>query len=357
MISRRSLPLVLLVLSFASAVLATANGVEGTVFPADGKVSGDRVALRAKPEVTSDVLVYTYVDQKVRVLGETGEWYVVELPREYPLWVSKEFVKVGANSEGEVTSDRVNLRAGPGVQYNSEGQLGSRVRIEVLEEKDGWLKFRFKAGDRGYVSRRYVVLAGDTAPRPTKPDTEPEADATIIGAFNKAEEMYRAEVKKDNIADWDLEEAYKLYVAVMDQSRNQSLLSRCRSRLAVIHLARRYRELAKAPAAKVTPGAPDAETDLENAQKRAALAESIQRLFPQCIGVGRIEKLASAWLQPATHKLIREDRVLFLLRSDAVDLTAWEDKFVGIEGEVDTSVRWPIQTVKVTGVVLPPERK
>ncbi len=54
---------------------------------------------------------------------------------------------------------------------------------------------------------------------------------------------------------------------------------------------------------------------------------------------------------------MREDRVILLLRSDGVDLAAYEDKFVGVQGEIDKSVKWPIETLNVTGVVLPPENK
>lgn len=390
MISHRSLGFTLLVLALAATTAsATINGA--VAYPTQGKITGDRVAIRAKAEITSNVVIYAYADQAVSVLGETGEWYVVELPREYPLWVSKEFIKAGAAGAGEITADRVNLRAGPGVQYTSEGQTDSGRRVEVLQEKDGWIRFRFIPGDRGYVSRRYVTLAGETAPRPMpeppkpvipeppkpvvvptpptpptppeppKPEpiveTPPETDQTILDAFNKAEEIYKREVKKDNIAEWNLDEAYKLYVAVMDKTHNPSLLSRCRSRLAVVRTAQRYRDLANTTDPRAQLDKRTEEIDREFARKRAALADEIRHLYPTCIAAGRVERLASAWLQPATHKLIREDRVVFLLRGDAVDLSKYEDKFVGIEGDVDDSVKWPIPTVKVRGVVLPPAKE
>jgi SH3-like domain-containing protein len=390
---RYRVALVLIGAVLCTAARATVNG--DVTYPVDGTVAGDRVALRAKPDMTSDVIVYTYLDQKLRVIGEAADWYVVELPREYPLWVSKALVNVGADHEAEIKADRVYLRAGPGVQFNSEGQLNSGRRVEVLDEKDGWLKLRFKAGDRGYVTRRYVVLTGDTVPRPApapptpeppkpeppkpeppkpvppvpeppkpeppkpEPVEEPEVegDQAIMDAFNKAEALYKVEVKKDNIAEWDLEEASKLYVTVMEKTRNQSLLSRCRSRLAVVHMSRRYRDLSKTSDPRARLETRVGEIDREFARRRAALAEEIRELYPTCVAAGRVEKLATAWLQPATHKLIREDRVVYLLLSDTLDLSVYEDKFVGIEGDIDTSVRWPIQTLKVTGVVLPPEKK
>lgn len=401
MISLRNLAATLVIAAASASAWATIEGPGGkaATYPADATVAGDRVAIRAKAEYTSDVLIYAYTDQKLKVVAETGEWYIVELPREFPLWVSKQFVKVGANSDGEVTADRVNLRAGPGLEYNSEGQLNTKQRIEVIEEKDGWLKFRFKAGERGFVARKYVLLAGDSAPRPlpTPPKPEPpkpvpeppkpipvpeppkpippmpeppkpvpedmkgdsdaDVDPAVLASFNKAEEIYRAEVKKDNIAEWSLDDAYKLYVGVMEKTRNSSLLSRCRSRLAIIHLSRQYRDVAKSadPRAKLEKRAEEIEKEF--AARRAKLAEEIDRLFPTCIAAGRLEKLASPWLKPATHKLMREDRVILLLRSDGVDLAAYEDKFVGVQGEIDKSVKWPIETLNVTGVVLPPENK
>lgn len=336
----------------------------------DGEVVADSVSVRAGNAATSNRLALAFKGDKLKVLGETGEWYEVELPRDYVMWVSKEFVAAGPDKEGVVTGDNVTARAGAGVEFQALGLLNRGRRIEILEEKAGWLKFKFAAGDRGYVAKQYVRLEGEPGPRPAPPVVKPpvtppvvkppepeaEPDQKVMDTFNQAEEIYQEEVRKQNIGDWDLEEAHKLYLNVMEKTRNQVLLGKCRSRVAVIALARRYREASQtAVGPREYLKEREKEIEEEFAQKRKMLAEEIKRLYPTCIAVGRLEKLATT-LPPITHKIIKDEHMTHLLYSPTVDLTIYEGKTVGIEGDVDTSLKWPLPAIKVTGVVLAPRK-
>ena len=341
-------------------------------FPIEGEVVGDAVSIRSRSSMDATRLAFAYKGDKLRVLGETGEWYQIFLPREYTMWVTKDLVVVGANKEAVINADNVRARAGAGLQYETVGHLDRGRRVEVLDEKDGWLKFRFVGDDRGYISIRYVRLEGEASPRGVAPSAdgtapevrqpvevrpEPEVEQKVMEDFNRAEEIYRQEVKKESITDWKLDEAHTLYVGVLEKTRNKNLVQKCRSRCAVIALARRYQQATKTavdPRKRLEEREKEIEEEFE--RKRQLLANEIHQLFPSADAVGRLEKLASPWLRPATHKLIRDDRVTHLLLSETVDLAGYEGKLVGIEGEVDKSVKWPIPALKVTRVVLPPAK-
>ena len=355
------------VAAFAGFVVVSAHA-QAIRFPIEGEVVGDSVSIRARSLRTSNRLSLAYKGDKLRVLGESGEWYQIELPRTYTMWVSKEFVDAGPNKEAVITGDGVRARAGAGVQYQAMGQLNRGRRIEVVDEKAEWLRFKFAAADRGYISRRYVKLEGEPGPRgvehvqppvqpPVQPTPQTEAiDKESLDTFNRAEELYRQEVRKDNLLDWELDKAHTLYVSVLEKTRNKNLLGKCRSRLAVIALARRYREAAKrAVSPRERLAEREKEIEAEYARKKAELAHKIKSLFPTAIASGYLEKLASA-LQPMTHKLVKEGRMTHLLHSKSIDLRIYEGKLVGVEGEVDASFKWPLPAIEVTGVVLPPKK-
>jgi len=336
----------------------------------EGEVVADSVSIRADKNTAANRLALAFKGDKLRVLGETGEWYEVELPREYVMWISKEFVAAGPDKEAVVTADNVSARAGAGTEFEALGHLNRGRRIEVLEEKGGWLKFKFAAGDRGYVSRQFIRLEGEAGPRPVTPtppvvkppepvkppEAEPEPDAKTMETFQRAEELYQKEVRKENIADWDLAEARKLYLNVTESTRNQALLTKCRSRLRVIALAQQYREASQTPTGpREVLKEREKEIEAEYARKRQLLAEEIKRLYPTCIAVGRLDKLASV-LPPITHKLVKDEQMTHLLYSPTIDLTIYEGKIVGIEGEVDNTLKWPFPAIKVTGVVMAPRK-
>jgi len=59
-------------------------------------------------------------------------------------------------------TEGVNIRTGPGVNYekDSTGQLVKGEELYVLEERDGWIRFRCTPQDRGWsgwVNREFTV--------------------------------------------------------------------------------------------------------------------------------------------------------------------------------------------------------
>ncbi|TWI74127.1 SH3-like domain-containing protein [Desulfobotulus alkaliphilus] len=50
----------------------------------------------------------------------------------------------------------LNVRSGPGTQYSVLWQAEANYPIEVLERKDGWVRFRDFEGYEGWVSGRLV---------------------------------------------------------------------------------------------------------------------------------------------------------------------------------------------------------
>jgi uncharacterized protein (TIGR02594 family) len=94
--------------------------------------------------------------------------------------MNKEAAKPKAKPKGEVTASALNVRSGPGGSNRKVGQpLKKGEKVEVLEEKNGWMKI----GEGRWVYGKYIKMSGggsETASQPeagaeTQTDTKPEA--------------------------------------------------------------------------------------------------------------------------------------------------------------------------------------
>lgn len=61
---------------------------------------------------------------------------------------------------GVITSDEVNLRAGPGGRYPLEGRLSRGQTVVVQGEEGYWVRVWLPGGREGYVFRDYVQREG-----------------------------------------------------------------------------------------------------------------------------------------------------------------------------------------------------
>ncbi len=55
-----------------------------------------------------------------------------------------------------VTKDGVNLRSGPGTNYEAIYQLPHHYPLRVLSKKDGWVKIEDYEGDKGWIYSKLV---------------------------------------------------------------------------------------------------------------------------------------------------------------------------------------------------------
>ena len=93
------------------------------------RVTGDRVSLRAKPDINSELLDRAMLDDELVFLGETNGWVAVQAPDTIDLWVSGQYVK-----NGTVQPSKLNVRSGPSQNYSvvcvvSKGDSSSTFEV------------------------------------------------------------------------------------------------------------------------------------------------------------------------------------------------------------------------------------
>lgn len=159
-LSKRILSLALALVLLICAVPVSVSA-KGPVMYGIGFTTGSDLRLREAPNTTSKILDVSPKNEVVVVIEKSGDWYhvIYNLQEGY---MHKNYVSVltSQNAElgyGKVTGSAVNMRTGPGTNYNSvtKGNIGDLVYIIGLN--NGWYKVIFD-GRICYIRSDYVDL-------------------------------------------------------------------------------------------------------------------------------------------------------------------------------------------------------
>ncbi|NLZ50044.1 MAG: SH3 domain-containing protein [Clostridiales bacterium] len=69
-----------------------------------------------------------------------------------------------ATTKGTVTASKLNVRSGPGTNYDSIHTLWQGNVVTVLEQSNGWYKIQLSNGKTGWVSGTYLQVSGTENP-------------------------------------------------------------------------------------------------------------------------------------------------------------------------------------------------
>ncbi|MCS6771141.1 MAG: SH3 domain-containing protein [Kiritimatiellae bacterium] len=149
------------------AVILLAGAVAGdarseTVW---ARVRSDRVNLRARPDLQAEVVAQAHTGDRLAVRSEIEGWVEIIAPESVDVWAYREFIR-----DGVVTVNKLNLRAGPGINYSIVGSLPAGSPVTIRGQFGEWLKVA-PTNATLWVSREFVELTSLT------PDAEmaPEA--------------------------------------------------------------------------------------------------------------------------------------------------------------------------------------
>jgi len=123
--------------------------------PAVARATASRVNVRAGANPNYEVLAQLDAGDRVLVAGYDGEWAQVHLPQTARCYISAKYVE-RHGTRGRVTTDRVNIRARPATTASILGQVHRDRDLAVVEEQAGWYRIRPLAEWVGYVKRDYL---------------------------------------------------------------------------------------------------------------------------------------------------------------------------------------------------------
>lgn len=157
-----------------------------TVAPLDG-VTSTEVNVRIQPSTTGEVLGVIPAEMRVVITGQDpgGNWWQIEYPHPDAIdgkgWVNAQFVTT-ANAEEipvvgvdpddpaqgsiAVVQHQINVRSGPGTDYDSLGTLNPQDVVSLIgkDPAGAWLQIEFPQGvgpeGTGWVSAAFVQAQG-----------------------------------------------------------------------------------------------------------------------------------------------------------------------------------------------------
>ena len=149
--------------------------------PVEG-ITSTQVNVRAEPSTGSTVLGIIPPDMRVEIVGRDpgGSWWQILYPQgtQERGWVTAQFVRTvstpevpviggGANSNNEnvaVIQQQLNVRSGPGADFNSLGTLNPQDVVSLIgkDANGGWLQIDFTSGPegKGWISAAFVQAQG-----------------------------------------------------------------------------------------------------------------------------------------------------------------------------------------------------
>ncbi len=147
----------------------------GTVVPAAGTTS-TQVNVRGEPSTTSVVVGIIPANTNVEIIGKDpgGNWWLIKYPPapEGKGWVTAEFIttaeqpNVPVIGEGlsAVIQQQLNVRSGPGTNFNSLGTVNANdvVTLTGKDSAGAWLQINFASGPdgKGWINAAFVQATG-----------------------------------------------------------------------------------------------------------------------------------------------------------------------------------------------------
>lgn len=90
--------------------------------------------------------------ERLRILGESGNWYLVETHGGETGYISKNYVSCGVSG---TTSAYVHLRSGAGTQFASMGVLPAGTRVFATGVTGSWTEISTEDGT-GFIYSKYI---------------------------------------------------------------------------------------------------------------------------------------------------------------------------------------------------------
>ena len=158
----RIVSLVLTIFLFVGATTITADAASGRQ-QAQGVafVTASALRLRSGPGTDTATIGYASQNEIVVLLERIGDWYKVNynlqvgfMHRNHLRTATRENAELG---NGRVTGDYVNVRSGPGTNYNSLAKAHTGDMAYIIGINAGWYKVIFQSVI-GYIRSDYLEL-------------------------------------------------------------------------------------------------------------------------------------------------------------------------------------------------------
>lgn len=335
-----------------------------------GVLIGNNVNVRQGPGSEYPVYYKAAMDEEIKVVARQNEWLEIEFPAKTSSWISKDYLQKIDENTGIVTAQNVHVRAGPGMEFdiNYAVPVGHKFKIIELDIKGAWYRVEPMPEATAWITSEFVKLAGPLpgeeppappvpVPAPSPPTETPGAAPAAVPAvpvetyaakMKDADEAIKTEIAKEDPLEWNLEKIEALYKDVQDNADDALLKMQAANRLKYLNTYKSIKERA-IKLGKVDDDLRARLADLEKQRLEEIAAAEVSVASPY-IAAGKLEKFYIPGIGNATHKLLRDNNITYLLRSEVLDLAKSEGKECGVRGKIIALEGVKVKVIDVTTV-------
>ncbi|GEM_PF-3276243 len=330
-----------------------------------GEVCRDGARLRAGGSMVHHTVASLAVGTKVAVVKQLGDWYVVRIPKDVPVYVSAKWIRSEGEDSGVVAGDRVNLRATPSTKHSALGVTYRGTVVKILGKRDGFLKIVPPDSAVGWVYKSGLKrLAGSVE--------EHQVNEPAYRKVEKETEEKKASTESVHKAEYLLDASITAFFAG-DDGQAETILDKITASYADTPAAVKAGVLLEA----IEKRKQAKRADLAKRQARERKRQEIDRKFyedlkkmyleelekikpkkPVYTATGILKGLGMMVLRRGTHKLIdAEGHELYTLRvSEKADVDLYDSRYyekkIGVIGKVLSAPGWSSRIIEVEKIVL-----
>jgi uncharacterized protein YgiM (DUF1202 family) len=139
----------------------TASSFADEQFPFLGETSKGPVNVRAGANTNFEVVDKLNAGAEVVILGKAYEWFKIQLPQDAAAYVRADYIKEVGGSIGEMTGNKVNVRAKPGSEASTLGQLQKGDLIKLIEKSGEWWKIEPPPSTYAWIHSDFIKVKTD----------------------------------------------------------------------------------------------------------------------------------------------------------------------------------------------------
>lgn len=328
-------PIKLLFITFIIGIICSSTGILGLAQGAETPqyraiITGDSVNLRSGPGVNFEILRKMNKGNAVLVVGPgKNDWLKVNLPRNSKAFIHKKFLSVKNSIYGIVNASRVNIRAGEGTRFNVIGQLNTEDIVEIVLQGKEWIQIFPYSNCFAWVHKDFVKKSGSAKSYINNEAKKREGLKLLIEAENFEKNSKASAINNKDLSP--IIQKYKVIIRDYAQSPANKIARSHIDRLAKIILQ------IKKPAKK-------AKANLETPRvKKAILSQPNTKPDAQ----GKIIEAGKFFNRPGTHRLVKNGRTHYFLKSKTVDINQYTYHQAQVWGKIISSKRSKIPIIEV----------
>jgi hypothetical protein len=173
-----------------------------------GKIIGNHVRMRAAADLESHIISEVSKDEFIVVAGEKGDFYAVEPPADFKVYIFRGFV-----IDDTVVGDRVNVRLFPDREAPVIGHYnnGEPVQGAICKDSNQWLEISPPQNTHFYIAKEFVEYSG----KPELKAIHDKRKATLVQLLDSANLLSQSEFHKP-FNEIDIERIRYSYQTIID---------------------------------------------------------------------------------------------------------------------------------------------